>query len=272
MSTVSSEALKENPIAGSKNTVVEPIQVKYIPHKEAVASEAGTSEAGTSKVTAIPDYLQKLYWWAYVHPKAVHYFEREWLINLILLGNYGRLRDAALADLGRTVSGKTLQVACVYGNLTPQLRRRLAPEARLDVVDVLPIQLQNLGHKMPSDTRVALIQGDSSALAFASASYDQVLLFFLLHEQPEAVRRATLAEALRVLKPGGKLVIVDYHRPSAWHPLRLFMRAVFRTLEPYAMDLWNHDISAFMPTHLAFKSMQKKTYAGGLYQKLVILR
>ena len=104
-------------------------------------------------------------------------------------------------------------MACVYGNLTPRLRQRLAPDASLDVVDILPIQLKNLRRKLPADERVALLQGDSSSLACADASYDQVLLFFLLHEQPEHVRRATLAEAMRVVRPGGKIVIVDYHRP-----------------------------------------------------------
>ena len=220
----------------------------------------------------IPRYLEQVYWWAYVHPNAVQFFEREWLVNLILFGNYGRLRDAALDDLGESVGGKTLQVACAYGNLTPRLYERLAPDASLDVVDILPIQLLNLGKKLPPDERVALLQGDSSSLACPDASYDQVLLFFLLHEQPEAVRRGTLAEALRVVKPGGKVVIVDYHRPVAWHPLRLLMTGVFRKLEPYAMDLWENEVEAFLPQRERPASIAKKTYYGGLYQKLVLTR
>ena len=60
----------------------------------------------------VPDYLSTHYWWAYIHPKAVKLFERQWLVNLILWGNYARLRDAALAELGESLSGKTLQVAC----------------------------------------------------------------------------------------------------------------------------------------------------------------
>jgi ubiquinone/menaquinone biosynthesis C-methylase UbiE len=220
----------------------------------------------------IPRYLEQVYWWAYVHPKAVNLFEREWLVNLILFGNYGRLRDAALAELGASIGGKTLQVACVYGNLTPRLRERLAPDASLDVVDILPIQLKNLGAKLPTDERVALLQGDSSSLACADASYDQVLLFFLLHEQPEAVRRATLAEAMRVVRPGGKIVIVDYHLPVRLHPLRLLMTGVFKKLEPYAMDLWDHEIKDFMPKGVQPAAMEKQTYYGGLYQKLVLIR
>ena len=99
-----------------------------------------------------------------------------------------------------------------------------------------------------------------------------MLLFFLLHEQPRPVRSATLAEALRVVKPGGRIIIVDYHRPVSVHPLRLLMKTIFRKLEPYAMDLWAHDIEEFMPGQARPASIDKRTYFGGLYQKLVLVR
>jgi ubiquinone/menaquinone biosynthesis C-methylase UbiE len=225
-----------------------------------------------ARAPTVPRYLHKVYWWAYVHPNAVRLFEREWLVNLILFGNYGRLRDAALSELGATVSGSTLQVACVYGTLTPHLRERLAPDAHLDVVDILPVQLQNLAAKMPADERVTLVQSDSSCLACADASYDQVMLFFLLHEQPDHIRRKTLAEALRVVKPGGKVVIVDYHRPAKWHLLKPLLGLVFKYLEPYAMALWLQELQAFMPPGTQFQSVRQQTYFGGLYQKLVLVR
>ena len=75
-------------------------------------------EGAPPKAGAVPDYLTAHYWWAYVHPNAVKVFERQWLVNLILWGNYRRLRDAALEDLGESLPGRTLQVACVYGDLT----------------------------------------------------------------------------------------------------------------------------------------------------------
>src|SRR5690349_7161986 len=139
----------------------------------------------------VPRYLAQTYWWAYVRPGAVRLFERQWLVNLILWGNFGRLRDAALDALGARLGGRTLQIACVYGDLTDRLRRRLTTGGSLDVVDVLRVQLDNLGRKLPGDPRVALLQGDSSALDIASGSYDRALLFFLLHEQPGEVRRRT---------------------------------------------------------------------------------
>jgi len=231
---------------------------------------AGTVEAAHG--LPVPSYLEQDYWWAYVHPRAVHLFEREWLVNAILFGNYARLRNLALAELGATVHGRTLQVACVYGNLTSRLLARLAPDASLEVVDILPIQLRNLRAKLPHDARVTLTHADSSAMALADHSVDQALLFFLLHEQPEHVRRGTLAEVMRVVRPGGKIVVVDYHRPPLWHPMRPLMNAVFRRLEPYAMDLWRHDIAAYLPPGMAPASAGKRTWFGGLYQMLVLTR
>ncbi len=222
-------------------------------------------------VVSVPEYLVETYWWAYVHPAAVRVFERQWLVNLILWGNFARLRDAALDELGAQLEGRSLQVACVYGDLTVRLAERVAPQGRLEVVDVLPVQLENLAAKLDSAAPVSLRLEDSTALSAPDASFDRVLLFFLLHEQPEASRRATLAEALRVLKPGGKLVIVDYHRPRRAHPLRLLLSLVLRRLEPFALDLWRNEVAAWLPQR-SLARLRKQTYFGGLYQKLTITK
>ena len=163
-----------------------------------------------------------------------------------------------------------MQVACVYGDFSVRLAERIGPGGSLDVVDVLPIQLQNLRRKLTASTPVTLYQRDSTALGFADASYDQAVIFFLLHEQPALVRKQTIAEALRVVKPGGKLVIVDYHRPAYFHPLRYLLRPLLRALEPYALDLWDHDIADWLPTVARPRQIGKQTFYGGLYQKLLI--
>lgn len=226
---------------------------------------------GLEPLAEVPAYLVETYWWAYVHPAAVRVFERQWLVNLILWGNFARLRDAALDALGK-LHGRTLQLACVYGDLSPRLAARVEAGGSLDVVDILPVQLANLARKLAPGLPVALRQENSAALSAPGASYERVLSFFLLHEQPEEVRRETLREALRVLKPGGKLVIVDYHRPHGAHPLRPLLHLVLRSLEPFALDLWRHEITEWLPADLPPRSVRKRTYFGGLYQRVTIER
>jgi ubiquinone/menaquinone biosynthesis C-methylase UbiE len=233
-------------------------------------SAVTTKAQDTSEDLAIPSYLSETYWWAYVHPRAVYLFERQWLVNLILWGNFAYLRDLALNALGASAGGRTLQIACVYGDLTARLIAQLGPDARLDVVDILPIQLQSLARKLSDPGAATLICGNSAALQFDSGSYNQALLFFLLHEQPEEVRRRTLAEALRVVKPGGQIVILDYHRPSIFHPLYLPMAAILRVLEPFALDLWRHDVTCWLPPDRPVSAISKRAVFGGLYQLVTI--
>jgi ubiquinone/menaquinone biosynthesis C-methylase UbiE len=219
----------------------------------------------------VPQYLDAHYWWAYIHPRAVHVFERQWLVNLILWGNYARLRDAVLAEMGDSLPGRTLQVACVYGDLTPQLSVRVADGEQMDVVDVLAIQLSNLRKKLPRNAPVRLLRMDSTNLNLPGASYDQALAFFLLHEQPRQYREQTLSELMRVVKPGGKIIVVDYALPRWWHPLRYLWRPLLARLEPFALDLWREEISSWLPRTVD-GYLRRRTFFGGLYQIVVITR
>jgi ubiquinone/menaquinone biosynthesis C-methylase UbiE len=222
---------------------------------------------------AVPHYLRAHYWWAYIHPKAVRLFERQWLVNLILWGNYAQLRDVALAELGDSLPGRTLQVACVYGDLTSRLCRQVASGGgAIDIVDVLPIQLENLRAKLPRDAPTRMFAMDSSDMNLPDASYDRALVFFLLHEQPRDYREGTLRELLRVVRPGGKILIVDYAMPVWWHPLRYLWRPVLARLEPFALDLWREEIADSLPPLQAGTTLQKQSFFGGLYQKVVVTR
>lgn len=232
-----------------------------------------TAISDTRPYDPIPPYLKEHYWWAYIHPRAIRLFERQWLVNLILYGYYRQLRDWTLSALGRALPGRTLQVACVYGDMTRRCCERVsAGGGQLDVVDVLPVQLENLRHKLPSDAPVRLIQRDSSNLGLPDGSYDRVILFFLLHEQPADVRRRTVSEAFRVVKPGGRIILVDFSPPSRWHPLKYVWLPVLGVLEPFAHDLWGKDISAWLPPNDGSWTMQRTTSFGGLYQQIIIQR
>jgi ubiquinone/menaquinone biosynthesis C-methylase UbiE len=220
----------------------------------------------------IPAYLEDTYWWAYVRPYAIDFFDHEWIVNLILLGNMAMLRDKALNALGSPIAGRTLQIASVYGDFAPRLAGRIAEGGSLDIIDVVPAQLENLHRKLPSSAPVRLIQCDSSALKASDEAYDQAVMFFLLHEMPANVRERTLSEALRVLKPGGKLVIVDFHKPSPFSILLYLYPLMFKLLEPFALDIWRERIQDWFPKGFTPTEMTKETMFGGLYQKLVIVK
>jgi ubiquinone/menaquinone biosynthesis C-methylase UbiE len=225
-----------------------------------------------SDLVPIPEYLRRAYWWAYIHPSGVRFFERQWLVNSILWGNFKSLRDAALNEIGEIVEGPILQVACVYGDFSKRLAERLSPDAVLDIVDVVPVQLENASNKIGADRRVSLHCQDSTSLEFEDDNFQNVVVFFLLHEQPLEVRKRTISEALRVVRPGGKVVFIDYHRPRRSNPLRYAMLPILRTLEPFALDLWAHEIRDWVPEELRPARIHKETFFGDLYQKVVMVR
>jgi ubiquinone/menaquinone biosynthesis C-methylase UbiE len=234
---------------------------------------AATFEAQTPRGAGFepPRYLTELYWWAYAHPRAVRVFERDWLIDAILWGHYDLLRRQAIEAMGPDFSGRTLQVACVYGDFTAELLQRVElAGGSLDVIDALPVQIDNLKRKLGPKPRARVRLMDSGDLDYADATFERAAMFMLLHEQPRDWRRRTLAEAARTLIPGGRLVITDYARPDWRHPLRYLFPPVLWTLEPFALDLWREPLENFyagLPLRLA---EPRRTFFGGLYQLVVL--
>ncbi len=230
------------------------------------------TSAFTKTSLPIPSYLDETYWWAYIHPRAVHLFERKWLVNLILLGNYDRLCDAVLETFGKKITGQNLQIACAYGDLTPRIAERLDEQGHLDVIDIVPIQLSNLKGKLTVEDKVDLHQMNSMKLDFDNDQFDRTLMYFLLHEQPMDVRVKTLSEGLRVLRPGGTLTIVDFARPSRWNPVKYIWMPILSVLEPFAPDLWHGEVAQWLPKNVAIADMKVTRYFGGTFQMINIVK
>ena len=101
----------------------------------------------------VPDYLEKNYWWAYRHPRGVKFFDREWMVNLILFGNMAKLRqdwNAAIECYRRSVALRPDSVAA-RTNLGGSLRNAgLDAEAieRLDRLVGATGGVSDLGDKL----------------------------------------------------------------------------------------------------------------------------
>ncbi len=216
---------------------------------------------------AVPEYLYKTYCWAYLNPRSLTFFDRPQVVSAILWGNHRRLRQAVLAEI--EPGQKVLQAACVYGDFSPHLARRLGPRGSLEVIDVSVLQVANCRRKLEGFPQARVRLADAAAPG--GGPYDAVCCFFLLHEMPDAYKRAVVDALLASLVPGGKAVFVDYHRPHWAHPLKGVMSLVFGALEPFAKSLWTNVIASYA-THSGDFSWRKRTYFGGLYQMTVARR
>jgi hypothetical protein len=86
-----------------------------------------------------------------------------------------------LDEFADTTCGRTLQVACVYCDFSVRLAQRIGSHGSLDVIDVLPVQLQNLRRKltgsMPGGKWVRY--GDSEAGRQAQGIYEDRITMFV---------------------------------------------------------------------------------------------
>ncbi len=220
-----------------------------------------------SSVPVIPDYLQKTYYWAYLNPRNVKLLDREWVVRTILWQQHHRLARAATAEIepGQHV----LQTACVYGNFSSTLAAHIGPEGRLEILDVAEVQVRNCRRKLEGFKHATVRHQD--VLFIRNETFDVVCCYFLMHELPDDYKRGVAAALLDSVRPGGKLVFVDYHKPHWAHPLKPITRFVFDTLEPYAKGLWREEIAGIASNDERF-DWRKETYFGGLFQKVVATR
>ena len=230
------------------------------------STQTARAPAHTAAPT-IPDYLQKTYRWAYLDPRNAKYLDHELVVKTILWRQHRRLEQAAFAEIepGQHV----LQSACVYGNFSPALAEHIGPEGRLEVVDVAEVQVHNCRRKL-ARYQHAVVRHEN-VLFLRDESFDVVCCYFLMHELPDDYKQGVARVLLNSVRPGGKVVFVDYHKPHWAHPLKMVTSLIFDTLEPYAKGLWRQEIAALADNDARYE-WRKEIYFGGLYQKVVATR
>jgi hypothetical protein len=215
----------------------------------------------------LPDYLVETYTWAYLKPASIVLLDNTLVVTSILWGNFRRLVRAACSEF--QPGQRVLQAASVYGSFSADLAEVVGRDGRLDVIDIAPLQVANSRQKLKDYPQVRVRLADAASPG--GGIYDSVCCFFLLHEIPDDHKRAVVDGLLAKVPPEGKAVFVDYHQTVPVHPLRVVMGMVFRWLEPYASGLVKREIADFASDRDDF-TWRKKTYFGGLYQKVVAVR
>jgi len=200
------------------------------------------AQIGPDSSELLPDYLVRHYNWAYVWPISVWFFDHQPIINAILFGNYRKIMNQTLRMMRLDDAGRTLQIAAVYGELTPKMAKRIDD---LHVIDAAGVQLRATARKLDAIDRSAhLARMHAEKLTYANDSFDTSLMFLLLHELPPESRRSSLAEAIRVTRPGGRFVVAEYGEFRKQHFLHRFapMRWILTKAEPFLGGFWKEDL------------------------------
>lgn len=231
--------------------------------KDRIAPAAAVSwnDVSTPK---LPDYLVDVYTWAYVSPRMVELLDREIVVAAILWMQQNKLMRAARDEIAP--GARVLQPAAVYGKLVSHLADRIGPDGEYHVTDIQKVQIDHVRRKIADlpQTRTHICD----ARLTGDGLYDVVNSYFLMHEVPEDYKHAIANNLASRVKPGGKLMFVDYHEPAMLHPMRPIIWLVFKWLEPFAKALWNTELWDYVEDRDSFE-WRKETYFGGLYQKVV---
>jgi ubiquinone/menaquinone biosynthesis C-methylase UbiE len=156
------------------------------------------------------------------------------------------LHDAFAASLGNIQPRRILDLGCGYGKTTFSLRKRW-PDAEIIGLDP-SLPCLRLARRLATERGHAIDwrQGIGEKLPFDDASVDLVTITMVLHEVPPDEIRTILAEARRVLKPGGRLAMLENR--TIGDPLRDVLAAWHSMLigEPWSVPYRALDVAAYL--------------------------
>ncbi|HTI25376.1 MAG TPA: class I SAM-dependent methyltransferase [Kutzneria sp.] len=116
----------------------------------------------------------------------------------------------ALIDQAELAAGqRVLEIGCGTGNLTIRAKRT-HPSVELVGSDPDPLALARAERKARGLNGIRFERGYGQELPYADGSFDRVLSALMFHHLDHDTKIATAAEVLRVLRPGGRLHLVDF--------------------------------------------------------------
>lgn len=137
------------------------------------------------------------------------------LVALLALGRAGAMRRRTVDLAGIGAGERVLDVGCGTGALTRLIRERVGPTGFVAAIDPSPEMVAVARRKMTVaglaiEVRVAGVE----ALPFVDGGFDAVVASLMAHHLTDGERQRGLAEVRRVLRPGGRLLLVDLARPA----------------------------------------------------------
>ena len=192
------------------------------------------------------------------------------IISAILLFQYHRLVSTIVSGLKQSDlrDKKVLVTSCAFGNVIPRVVEASvqAGAKRVLIADVIFNELVHARSKLGRYSgKVDFIEDNAASMKQEDGAVDANVMFFLLHELPHHLKVQALSEAGRVLAPGGKLYLAEFHRPELW-VLRALSWTYFKVFEPLGLALWDtHDPLSCLE-NMGGWACERTTYFFGNFQ------
>jgi demethylmenaquinone methyltransferase/2-methoxy-6-polyprenyl-1,4-benzoquinol methylase len=136
--------------------------------------------------------------------------------DLMSLGLHRLWKDRAVQKMLLHEGMCVLDLAGGTGDLTRRIAKKIGPRGELVLADINESMLReglrrldNLGL-----LQVDYVSANAECLPFASNYFDAVVIGFGLRNVRD--QNAALTELYRILKPEGRLVVLEFSRPHAW--------------------------------------------------------
>lgn len=136
---------------------------------------------------------------------------------ILLLGKQAEYDRHLMALLDLKASDHVLDLGCGTGVLTRMIADQLDAAAGGESVGIDAAgKMISVARKKRGTPNCRFEVMAAEDLGFDDASFDAVVSSLFFHHVPLDLKQKALAEACRVLKPGGRLVIADMHIPTTW--------------------------------------------------------